>query len=712
MDSARLVADLDSLQRRAVTTTAAPLRILAGAGSGKTRVLTRRIAHRVATGEADPRHVLALTFTRKAAGEMRSRLRQLGLRDELAAGTFHAVAYAQLRNLWADRGQRPWELVDRKVPLVADLLPRGGRGGTTALDVVGEIEWAKARQISPEAYRAAVTESDRRPGVDPTTVVEVYTRYEEQKKRRRLLDFDDLLDGWRRAIERGDDFAQAQRWRFRHVFVDEFQDVNPLQHAVLKALLASSVDLCVVGDPRQAIYAWNGADAGYLVDFDRWWPGGATVELIDNYRSTPQILAVAAGVLAGGAISGRGAGRRKGDGVEDITGGASLQLRAHRPDGRPPSIVAFPDDATEAAGVARRVRDAHQPGGRWGRQAILVRTNGQSALMEQALRAVGVPCRVRAGGGFLNQPEVRAALREIGRTSGPFTTVVADLGTMADAARPSASDEPDLTGSESSDDATARDESRPPRRAVTAPVGSDDRAANIETLQRLARDYAALVPDPSVGGFTSWLRTSTGADEGGTSDAVEIATFHAAKGLEWPIVHLAGLEDGLVPIGHARTPAEIAEERRLFYVAVTRAEQELHCSWSLERTFGERTVNRRRSPFVDEAEAAGGLGATPARRGAARPGDATSQRPPRRRRRNEAGEQSALHDALREWRREQAKAARVPAYTVFNDETLDDLVAQRPSSPGELLDVRGMGPVKVSRFGDEILAIVAADDGE
>jgi len=238
VDSARLVADLDSLQRRAVTTTAAPLRILAGAGSGKTRVLTRRIAHRVATGEADPRHVLALTFTRKAAGEMRSRLRQLGLRDELAAGTFHAVAYAQLRNLWADRGQRPWELVDRKVPLVADLLPRGGRGGTTALDVVGEIEWAKARQISPEAYRAAVTESDRRPGVDPTTVVEVYTRYEEQKKRRRLLDFDDLLDGWRRAIERGDDFAQAQRWRFRHVFVDEFQDVNPLQHAVLKALLA------------------------------------------------------------------------------------------------------------------------------------------------------------------------------------------------------------------------------------------------------------------------------------------------------------------------------------------------------------------------------------------------------------------------------------------------------------------------------------------
>ena len=195
MDSARLVADLDSLQRRAVTTTAAPLRILAGAGSGKTRVLTRRIAHRVATGEADPRHVLALTFTRKAAGEMRSRLRQLGLRDELAAGTFHAVAYAQLRNLWADRGQRPWELVDRKVPLVADLLPRGGRGGTTALDVVGEIEWAKARQISPEAYRAAVTESDRRPGVDPTTVVEVYTRYEEQKKRRRLLDFDDLLEG-------------------------------------------------------------------------------------------------------------------------------------------------------------------------------------------------------------------------------------------------------------------------------------------------------------------------------------------------------------------------------------------------------------------------------------------------------------------------------------------------------------------------------------
>lgn len=708
MDPARLIADLDNLQRRAVTTPAAPLRILAGAGSGKTRVLTRRIAHRVATGDADPRHVLALTFTRKAAGELRIRLRHLGLRDELAAGTFHAVAYAQLRNLWADRNQRPWELIDRKVPLVAELLPKGNRGGTTALDIVGEIEWAKARRIDPESYRAAVTAVDRRPGVDPTTVAETFANYEEQKKRRRLLDFDDLLDGWRRAIERGDDFAQGQRWRFRHVFVDEFQDVNPLQHAVLKALLDTSVDLCVVGDPRQAIYAWNGADAGYLVDFDRWWPGGATVELIDNYRSTPQILGVAAGVLAGGTSQGRLSKSR----VSDVTGGASVELRAHRPDGPSPTVVSFPDDKAEATGVARRVRDAHQPGGRWGRQAILVRTNGQGALIEQALRSAGVPCRVRGGGGLLSQPEVRAALREIGRSHAPFASVVADLGAMAATARSTRTGEPSGAGEEALDLGAAAqpipdDESSPNI------AGSDDRAANIETLQRLARDYAALVPTPNVGGFTSWLRTSTGADEGGTSDAVEIATFHAAKGLEWPIVHLAGLEDGLVPIGHAKTPTELAEERRLFYVAVTRAEQELHCSWSQERTFGERTVGRRRSPFLDEAEAAGGFGGPVVRRRRDRGGadTTTSRAPARRRRRNGTEEDSPLAEALREWRREQAKLARVPAYTVFNDETLDELVARRPATAADLLAVHGIGPVKVNRFGEAILSIIAADDG-
>jgi DNA helicase II / ATP-dependent DNA helicase PcrA len=706
VDHVRLVADLDDLQRRAVTTSAMPLRILAGAGSGKTRVLTRRIAYRVATATADPRHVLALTFTRKAAGELQHRLRHLGLRDDLAAGTFHAMAYAQLRTLWADRNQKPWTLLDRKVPLVAELLPRQARSRTAALDVVSEIEWAKARMIGPGEYVAAATAADRRPGVDATTVTEVFVRFEEAKRSRRLLDFDDLLDGWRRAIERGDDFAQAQRWRFRHLFVDEFQDVNPLQYAVLAALLGESSDLCVVGDPRQAIYAWNGADARYLVDFERWWPKGATVELIDNYRSTPQVLDLASAVLAPPVLSGR---RRAPAPESSITGGASTQLRAHRADGALPTMTSLPTDAAEAAAIARRVRDRHRPGARWGRQAVLVRTNAQTALLEQALRAAGVPFRVRGGGGLLTQPEVKAALRDLRRSRAPFATAVVDLGAMIAELRGPTSDDDQgqLAGTEGAAGDTAPDPAR---------AGADDRAANLETLQRLAQDFAALVPDPTVSAFEAWLTTSTGGDEFGTADAVEITTFHAAKGLEWSVVHLAGLEDGLVPIGHARSAVDQAEERRLFYVAVTRAEEELHCSWAEERTFGTRTSNRRRSPFLDEAEAAGAFGGAPANstltKGgstAGSPADRLAERRARRRL-QAAGDESGVASRLRAWRSTQAKAARTPAYTVFNDETLDDLVSRRPASLDELLEVRGIGPVKARRFGEDILAIIADSD--
>jgi len=702
VDPSRLLADLDDLQRRAVTTPASPLRILAGAGSGKTRVLTRRIAHRIATDTADPRHVLALTFTRKAAGELRQRLRSLGLRDEPAAGTFHAVAFAQLRNLWADRGQQPWTLVDRKVPLVADLLPSSARGRTAALDVVGEIEWAKARRIAPADYARAAAAADRRPGVDVATVTGVFERYEEAKRKRRLLDFDDLLDGWRRAMERGDDFARSQRWRFRHVFVDEFQDVNPLQHAVLAELVGETPDLCVVGDPRQAIYGWNGADARYLVDFEQFWPGASTVELIDNYRSTPQVLDVAAAVLQAPGAGRHGAASLATAATADaVTGGTATRLRAHRPDGAIPTVTEHPDDEAEAAAVARRVRDAHRPGGAWARQAVLVRTNGQTALLERALRTAGVPCRTRGGTGLLGQPEVRSALRDLRRATGPFETAVADLGAMAAELRAEATS--GAGNGAGGANGTAE--------------GSDDRAANIEVLQRLARDYAALVPIPSVGGFMSWLSTSTGSDDLGTSDAVEITTFHAAKGLEWPVVHLAGLEDGLVPIGHARDHGAQQEERRLLYVAVTRAEEALHCTWSAQRTFGERTVARRRSPYLDEIEAAGALGGAPSTSSGPRRTASQGDRQRTRVRRTRDGRAAAtfdgadaeLHDRLRSWRSDRSRAARVPAYTVFNDETLAELVTHRPATEQGLLAIRGLGPIKVNRFGPELLAIIAGE---
>jgi DNA helicase-2/ATP-dependent DNA helicase PcrA len=678
METARLLADLNDAQREAVTSPHAPLRILAGAGSGKTRVLTRRIAHRAATGDADPRHVLALTFTRRAAGELRQRLRSLGLRDAVAAGTFHGIAWAQLQARWEDRGVRPPDLLTRKVGVVANLLPgERRRGGTTALDVVTELEWAAARLVEPEDYVVAARRARRDPPVDPALVAEVYRSYREHKARKRLVDFDDLLRFWHRDLVRDPEFAGVQRWRFRHLFVDEFQDVNPAQHALLTALLGDRRDLCVVGDPNQAIYAWNGADAGYLVDFDRWWPGGATVTLRDNYRSSPQVLRVANALLGSG----------------DRVHGEVAELVPHRPDGPEATVTACPDDRTEAATVARAVRDAHRPGGRWARQAVLVRTNSQTALVEQALRQAGIPCRVRGGAALLDRPEVKEVLRDLRRREGPFDGVVTELTEAAREARRTRGDHGD----------------------AEAEVGRDDRAANLEALARLAHDYEAHGGRPSVRGLLAWLGEFARGEEHGGGDAVEVVTFHAAKGLEWAVVHLAGLEDGYVPISHARSELEKAEERRLVYVALTRAREALHCTWAQQRTFGERTVARHRSPFLDDVERARAVARTAGstRRSPPRPRsrvDEPAPPPPRRPTavpREVAPGDHELYRALQAWRARLAAAGRVPPAVVADDRTLVALATTRPSSPIELGRVPGLGPSKVARYGEALVALVA-----
>src|SRR4051812_8115718 len=306
---------LNAAQRQAVTTSTTPLCILAGAGSGKTRVLTRRIAYRALTGDHDPRHVLALTFTRKAAGELSGRLGQLGLRDRVAAGTFHAVAYAQLRSRWAEAGIRPPDLLERKAGFVARLLPSSGAAGSSAqagraqvLDVVTEIEWAKARALDPDQYFEEVQRLRRRPPLPQRDMTELFRRYEDEKRAQRKVDFDDLLRLCRRDLLEDKAFAQTQRWRFQHVFVDEFQDVNPLQRGLLEAWVGGRDDLCVVGDPNQAIYTWNGADPTALLGFLDRYPAGEVLRLTDNYRSSPQILAVANAILAAPATGVAGVG--------------------------------------------------------------------------------------------------------------------------------------------------------------------------------------------------------------------------------------------------------------------------------------------------------------------------------------------------------------------------------------------------------------------
>ncbi len=672
------VADLNAAQHDAVTTDAAPLCILAGAGSGKTRVLTRRIAHRVQTETADAPHVLALTFTRKAAGELRGRLWHLGVRDSVVAGTFHAVAYAQLRRRWADRGERAPALLDRKVRIIAPLLgrPQPGSAAIQPADVAAEIEWAKARLVPASQYEVEAARAGRRPPLAAGVVAALYERYEAEKRKRGLVDFDDLLVLCAKAFDTDEEFAATQRWRFRHLFVDEFQDVNPVQFRLLKGWLGDRTDLCVVGDPNQAIYSWNGADPRLLDGFGRLFPSSTTIRLDDNYRSTPQVLSVANAVLASGSCS------------------SPTPLRPARADGALPEMRAYPTDAAEAQGIAASIRRHHGVSRPWSHVAVLVRTNAQAVEFEKAFRAAAIPFRVRGGGGLLSQPEVKAALAELSASVArvPFASRITEL------------------------------EAHCARAAGNAEYGNDDRRANLEALVRLAHEYAQLDVGASLPGFLAWLAATVKGDEpeeGG--DVVDVVTFHRSKGLEWPVVFVAGLEKGLVPIGRAESREAEAEERRLLYVALTRACDVLHCSWSQRRTFGDRSVHRTASPWLETIEAAvralqaegpGGdwrrfLDSERTRLKAVDGGRSPGRGRGSRAARTATDPDPEVLAALRAWRARAAKAASVPAYVIFHDTTLAAVAELRPTNRVALLTVPGLGPVKAERYGDELLALVA-----
>lgn len=657
MDPADILAGLDDEQRDAVVADTTPLRIVAGAGSGKTRVLTRRIAYQSALDAIDPRKVLALTFTRKAALQLGSRLAQLGLRDRVAAGTFHSVAYAQLRQYWTDRNRKPPALVERKAALVGRVVPRNL--SDRVLEFIGEIEWAKARLITPERYAEAAAEADRRPPAPLVTVASAYEAYENEKRRRRVVDFDDLLSLCRSAIERDAEFGAAQRWRFRHFFVDEFQDVNPSQFALLSAWLGTSADLCVVGDPRQAIYSWNGADSRYMNDFDTYFVGAKSISLLSNYRSTPQVIAVAHAALP-----------------------PPRELaRTNRANGPTPRIVAYANDTTEAAAIASLARTNHRPGTRWRDQAVLVRINAQLPLFEEAFRRAGIPFRTR-GGGLLRTPEAKAILRTIEQSRAPFASVLDELAHDIYEA------ELVLDGQDDSDVA-------------------DTKTLVLDTIVRLGHEYLIIDPNATAATFLRWLTDTTGnerIDDG--ADAIELATFHAAKGLEWPIVYVTGLEQGLVPISYAQRPEAIDEERRLLYVALSRAEQQLVCTWARERTLGGRVSRRSPSPLLAELQAAldrlDGVG-----RGVDHRGRAAGVRQQLKVERPAVPDAAdPLLKALKAWRGAQARAANVPAYIVFSDATLAAICEQRPQSRAALSRVPGIGPVKIDRYGDAILDLV------
>jgi DNA helicase-2/ATP-dependent DNA helicase PcrA len=648
VDADALLDDLTVAQRAAVVSEATPLCVLAGAGSGKTRVLTRRIAYRVASERASADHVLALTFTRKAAGELRTRLTRLGVPAPVAAGTFHGVAFAQLRQWSADRGQRAPVLLQRKSrllgPLVARRLGEGPSDRRLVIALEAEISWAQARGLPADAYAPAAAAAGRRSAIAPEAVTELFTAYEVEKRRRGVLDLDDLLGRCASLLETDHAFADRQRWRWRHFFVDEYQDLNPAHDRLLRGWLGNRLDLCAVGDPHQSIYGWNGAEPSLLTDFRAQYPTASVLELADNFRSSPEIVAVAGAVLGQ-----RGRPAAAGD------------------PGPLPTVTVYDDGEAEATGLAQRVRRHHLPGAPWSHQAVLARTNGQLDVIAAALEAAGVPCRHRDRRASAADT-VLAGLP----TAGPARSIVADL-----------------------------------RVAVAAAVGEDALlAAQLEGALEAVGEYLDLDPSGTVAGFTGWLRSSATADGPAEGDGVVLSTFHRAKGLEWPIVFLVGLEDGLVPLLSSGGRAALSEERRLLYVAMTRAERELHCSWARRRAvarpgIGVETMERAPSPFLAPVQMV--LAALDGERSPLDP----RPRLQLLRSRLAPSPDQVLFDTLTRWRATAARAAGVAPAAILRDDTLHAVASTKPITLDALAGLPGFGPISARRWGPLLLDAVS-----
>lgn len=693
----RLLDGLTPAQREAVTSEAFPLVVLAGAGSGKTRVLTRRVAYRVATGSAQPSHVLALTFTRKAAGELSSRLLALGLREKVTAGTFHSVALAQLRGWWADQGRRPPALLDRKSRILGPLLEsRAAFRGVPLAEVASVLEWSTARlavgaeRLEADRLEVEAIAAGRPLPVPAEDLVALFERYRHEKTRRGLIDFDDLISGATAAMEANPAFAAAQQWRWRHVFVDEAQDLNPLQNRLLMAWLGTSADLCLVGDPNQAVYGWNGADPRFVESVPLRWPDAGVVRLDVNHRCAAAVVAAGSAVL----------------------GGRAERIRSGRDEEGEVTVRSWESSDAEALGVAAHLRSTQRHGVAWSQMAVLARTNAQAAELAAAARSAGVP--VRAAGLLLEHPAVLQALDALAQSASSLVgTAAGDLDEWARSGVVPAS-------------ATGRHEESSARAGSTEETRTAEQTRTAEALRELAdlaRSAASDDPTMRVREWLAWLPAQAGRDPGrtGPGDAVTICSFHRAKGLEWDSVWVCGLESGLVPIGRAATADAVEEERRLLYVALTRAGRSLYCSWAAQRRFSSSPalVRRQPSPWLQAIEAttaAGGrAGERPDRQrwrlliDERRDHLRSSRRAPLAPVGWEEPDQATL-EALRAWRAGVARASAVPAHVVLHDSALVAVASLRPGDREALVTVPGVGAVKANRFGDAILDVLARAD--
>ncbi|MFI7178101.1 MULTISPECIES: ATP-dependent DNA helicase UvrD2 [Streptomyces] len=689
---------LDPEQREVATTLRGPVCVLAGAGTGKTRAITHRIAYGVRSGQLMPASVLAVTFTNRAAGEMRGRLRTLGA-GGVQARTFHSAALRQLQYFWpkAVGGEVP-RLLERKIQFVAEA---GARcrirlDRNELRDVTGEIEWAKVTQTVPADYPVAALKAGREAPRDLAEIAQIYGTYEQLKRDRGMIDFEDVLLLTVGILQDRHDIAEQIRTQYQHFVVDEYQDVSPLQQRLLDLWLGERDSLCVVGDASQTIYSFTGATPDHLLNFRTRYPQATVVKLVRDYRSTPQVVHLANGLL--NQAKGRAAEHR-------------LELVSQREGGPDPVHTEYADEPAEAEGVAHRIRDLIAAGVPAGEIAVLYRINAQSEVYEQALADAGVPYQLRGAERFFERQEVQKAilaLRGAARSGGndPLLDDIVDLGSQVRAVLSS-------TGW-----------------STEPPAGSGavrDQWESVAALVRLAEDFARARPGATLADLTVELDERKAAQHAPTVQGVTLASLHAAKGLEWDSVFLVGLTDGMMPITYAKTDEQVEEERRLLYVGVTRARIHLGLSWAVSRAPGGR-ASRRPSRFLNGLRPGSGARAAGA--------GSTAERGARKRVRRgpvlcrvcgrtltEAGElklmrcedcpsdmDQGLYERLREWRAAESKLQGLPAYCVFTDKTLMAIAEAAPSEAGELSMISGVGGRKLDRYGAEVLAICAGQE--
>ncbi len=707
-----VLAGLDPEQRTAATTLHGPVAIVAGAGSGKTRVITHRIAYGVRIGEHDPQRSVAVTFTNKAAGEMTRRLRQLGVPD-VRVRTFHAAALRQLRHYYprALRRELP-EVNPVKAPLLGAAASGLGLPTNTAAvrDYAAEVEWAKVNSIRPSDYAAFVARSGRQPpaGLTSSVMAQVFEEYERRKTAAGRIDFEDVLLLMVALLDSQPQVAAHLRSGLQHITVDEYQDASPLQQRLLDGWLGENTNICVVGDPSQTIYSFAGADASLLTGFARRYPTATVVQLPRTYRCSPEITECANRVLA--------------------AGGEGLTLVSQQKSGPAVRIRDYPDVHSEALGVAEQIATLIEGGTAASEVAILVRMNAMTEPFEEALASRGIGYQVSGGTGFFRRAEVRKAISVIRGAA---------LATGADGGGDVAHGEADQLSETVSALLSGLGWSPQP------PVGAGairDRWESLAALHTAALELQQARPEAQLGDFAAELVERAERQDAPDGAGVTISSLHAAKGAEWPVVFLVGLTEGVLPhSSSAASETGVAEERRLFYVGITRAAKQLVLTFGRAKTPAGRERNPSR--FLDSLAAdgvpAGGRRGSTANRGGAGSAGSSSQKGKRKspkvstcrscgkslvtgaehtlgRCRTCPGDADLdLLEKLRTWRITTAAAlgatkgsGKVPAYLVANDATLLAIAEQRPTNLADLQRIPGIGPRKIDDYGAEILEII------